>query len=82
MKLVPEHVEGARGMLGLTIEDLAKAAGVGEATLRNFVSHRRVPHDSTLQKIQEALERRGIEFTNGDNPGVRLVRDKATIPTR
>jgi hypothetical protein len=26
----------------------------------------------TLRKIQSALEKAGVEFTNGDEPGVRL----------
>ena len=69
-------------MCRVTLEDLAEASGVHEQTLRNFEALRTVPHASTLQKIQDALERRGIEFTNGNSPGVRLVREKATVPTR
>jgi hypothetical protein len=30
-------------------------------------------HAATLRKIQAALEARGIEFTNGKSPGVRLI---------
>jgi hypothetical protein len=33
--------------------------------------------ESTRLKVQSALEKLGIEFTNGDTPGVRLVKLKA-----
>ncbi len=41
-------------------------------TIRRFERGDQRPYQSTLAKIREALERRGIEFTNGDSPGVRL----------
>jgi hypothetical protein len=28
---------------------------------------------ATLRKLQTALEARGVEFTNGKSPGVRLI---------
>jgi hypothetical protein len=36
-----------------------------------------VPSADTLAKIQSELERRGIEFSNGDGIGVRLNHRKA-----
>ena len=35
------------------------------------------PQRANLEKIQAELERRGIEFTNGDGIGVRLNFQKA-----
>lgn len=32
--------------------------------------------DETREKIQRALEKAGIEFTNGDAPGVRLKKKR------
>jgi transcriptional regulator with XRE-family HTH domain len=61
-------------------EQLAKAAGVGLMTIAMFELGKRIPHDRTLEKLKDALERRGIVFTNGDKPSVTLDRSKATIP--
>lgn len=80
MKLVAAHVAGARGMLKMSQKDLAEAAGVGESTIKDFETGKRLPRPESLQRIQEALERRGIEFSNGDEPGVKLRPSKAIIP--
>lgn len=76
MKIRPEHVKGARGMLGLSQAELADAAGVSENTIRFFESGKNIPKEDTLWRIQAALERMGIEFMNGDSPGVRLRPEK------
>jgi len=34
------------------------------------------PRASTAQAIKNALEASGVEFTNGDAPGVRLAKPK------
>lgn len=67
-------------MLNMTQGDLARAAGVDENTVQFFESGRTVPREDTLRRIQEALERRGVEFSNGDAPGVKLRPEKAIIP--
>lgn len=82
MKLVPAHVAGARGMLKMSRADLAAAAGVAEKTIWNFEEGARVPHDDTLLKIQEALERRGIVFHNGGKPTVTLDPERAIVPAK
>ena len=68
----PEQCRGARAMLNLKREDLASASQVGHSTLFDFESGRRQPHPRTLAAIRAALEAAGVEFTNGDGPGVRL----------
>ena len=68
-----EQCLGARAMLRLTRDDLAKAAEVAVATLADFEVGRRQPHPRTIAAIRAALEAGGIEFTNGEAPGVRLV---------
>lgn len=80
MKLIPKHTKAARGMLGMTQADLARAAGVDENTIQFFESGRTVPREETLLKIQEALERRGIILTNGDKPSVTFDPAKVSIP--
>lgn len=77
MKVSGRQISAARDLLGLTQVELAKAAGVGESTVLNFELGKLEPHQRNLEKIQTELERRGIEFTNGDGIGVRLNNAKA-----
>ena len=63
-------------MLNWSAADLAKASGVGPATIRRYEMQVGIPtgNTSTMLSIQSALENAGIEFT-GDplvNPGVTL----------
>jgi DNA-binding XRE family transcriptional regulator len=74
------HISAARDLLKMTQDDLAAAAGVSKDTIWNIENHRTVPRKGSLEKIREALERRGIEFTNGNSPGVKLRPEKAIIP--
>jgi transcriptional regulator with XRE-family HTH domain len=80
MTLTGPHVTAARGLLRLTQAQLASASGVSEQTINGFERGKTTPHDATLSAIREALERRGIEFYNGGEPGVRLRPSKAIIP--
>ena len=77
MKISGRQISAARDLLGLTQIELAKAAGVGESTILNFELGKLEPHQKNRDKIQVELERRGIEFTNGDGIGVRLNNAKA-----
>ena len=72
MKLTGTHVAAAREMLKINQNELATIAGVGLQTIVRFETGAVEPHASNLEKIQSELERRGIEFTNGDGIGVRL----------
>ena len=63
-------------MLNWSAADLAKASGVGPATIRRYEMQVGIPagNTSTMLSIQSAMENAGIEFT-GDplvNPGVTL----------
>ena len=75
------QVTAARDLLNhMTQEELSRAAGVSRRAIVQFEAGNAVPQSSTLEKIQSALEARGIVFTNGDKPGVILDRSKAVIP--
>lgn len=80
IQLTARHVMGARGLLKMSQDDLASASGVNARTIRDFENGNHQLRDKNLEAIREAFELRGVEFTNGDNPGVRLVADKAVIP--
>ena len=71
------QIKAGRSMLNWNAVDLAKASGVGPATIRRYEMQEGIPagNTSTLVSIQSALEQAGIEFT-GDplvNPGVTLI---------
>jgi transcriptional regulator with XRE-family HTH domain len=67
----------ARAALQLGVRDVAGAAGVSPTTLASFENGKSTPHPRTIAAIRAALEAAGVEFTNGDAPGVRLRRDTA-----
>ncbi len=84
MKISGAQIAAARELLRITQAELAAASGVGERTLGKFEGDESVPKDAIVEKIRHELERRGIEFTNGDSPptkgegtGVRLNYEKA-----
>ena len=63
-------------MLNWSAADLAKASGVGPATIRRYEMQEGFPtgSTSTMLSIQSAMENAGIQFA-GDpllNPGVTL----------
>ncbi|WP_090018254.1 helix-turn-helix domain-containing protein [Limimonas halophila] len=70
--ITPEQCRAARGLLKWTQPQLARMARVSKDTVRHFESGRQEAHPSTLTVIQQAFEAHGVEFTNGDAPGVRL----------
>jgi len=70
--MTPAQLRAARGLLGWTQDKLCEAAQVSGPTVRNFENGKITPHRATLAMMQQALEKAGIVFTNGDEPGVKL----------
>ncbi len=69
------QIRAARALLGLRQDELAKAAKIGLATLQRIEQADGVvqANFSTVLKIQGALEKAGIEFTDDDGMvGVRV----------
>ena len=64
----------ARGLLDWTQQELADAARIGVATLRQFEGEGAETRQATLAVLKWALESAGVEFIdeNGGGPGVRL----------
>lgn len=77
MKISGAHVSAARDLLKITQEELALLTDVSRLTILRFEAGEGEPQRANLEKIQTELERRGIEFTNGDGIGVRLNFEKA-----
>ena len=68
----PAQVRMARAALNWSPGDLAKAAGVHRNTVSNFETEKYADDPGKLAGIRSALEAAGVEFTNGDAPGVRI----------
>jgi ribosome-binding protein aMBF1 (putative translation factor) len=62
----------ARAALGWGIRDLAARANFSATTVTRFENGLSEPNKLTLLAMQRALEDGGVEFMNGEQPGVRL----------
>lgn len=67
-------LKAARVALGMDQADLAADAGLTRVTISNLEAGHRPTSDDTRERVQLALEARGIEFTNGDRPGFNMPR--------
>jgi transcriptional regulator with XRE-family HTH domain len=72
MILLPVQCRMARAAVGLGIRELAAAAKVSVDTVARFERGEELK-ERTIEALQRALEAAGVEFTNGDQPGVRLT---------
>jgi len=72
IKLTSPQLRGARAMLNWTVRDLASRTDVHRNTISAFENGKTEPNSATLQVLRRALEAAGVEFTNGEQPGVRL----------
>src|ERR1700751_253965 len=76
MIFLPLQCRMARAALGLGVRELAVAAKVSVDTVARFERGDELK-ERTIDALQRALEAAGVEFTNGDKPGVRLTRAAA-----
>ena len=67
----------ARAAVGWGVRELAKKAGVTANTVTR-IENGADAKQSTMDRLQRALEAAGVEFTNGNRPGVRLIETPAT----
>ncbi len=72
--LTSEQIRAARALLRWEQKNLAAAAGVSVETIKRLEKKpgRVSAYVQTVDAIREALETAGVEFLNGDAPGVRL----------
>jgi hypothetical protein len=78
-KISSAQLRAARALLRWSALDLANASKVGVATIRRAeVAKGEIPVTLANEAaLRQALEAAGVEFTNGERPGVRLT---ATAP--
>jgi hypothetical protein len=75
-KLIGAQIRAARGLLKRSAVDLARASALGVNTVRRAETAD-IETSLTVANelaIRRAFEAAGIEFTNGDQPGLRLTR--------
>jgi transcriptional regulator with XRE-family HTH domain len=63
----PEQCRAARGWLGWTQQELARRAGVGLSTVRDFEKGERKPIANNLAAIRRAIESAGVELRFDEN---------------
>jgi transcriptional regulator with XRE-family HTH domain len=74
MELTAAQCRAARGLIGWSQQQLATASKVAKPTIANFEAGKSTPYERTAKDLVAALEAAGVEFTNGNRPGVRLTR--------
>ncbi len=58
------------------MRDLAEKSGVHRNTIRKMEADE-AKHGPTISAVVQALEKAGVVFTNGDEPGVKLKKKKS-----
>jgi transcriptional regulator with XRE-family HTH domain len=76
MAVTSAQVRMARAALNWTVRDLAEASGLHRNTINNIEVGRYAGDPKTLAIIEKILTKAGVEFTNGDQPGVRLRKSR------
>src|SRR5271169_3278924 len=69
----------ARAAVGWGVRELAEKAGVTANTVTR-IENGADAKQSTMDALQRALEAAGVEFTNGEQPGVRMTKAAAAHP--
>lgn len=78
-KISIRQIKAARELLGWTQDKLAAASDVSIPTVARLEAEddgQLGGRAETREKIRRALEKVGIEFTNGDGLGVRLKKKR------
>lgn len=70
------QIRAARALLGWSQPALANAAGLSGPTIARFETGGAKVSDAAVAKMAAALEAGGVDFTNGDEPGVKLRKRK------
>jgi transcriptional regulator with XRE-family HTH domain len=75
-KMIRGQWQAARALIGWSQSDLAEKVGVASLTIKRLEGGQTVS-DDIRTRARAALEAGGVEFTNGDQPGVRMRNPKS-----
>ena len=72
--LTGRQLAAARTLVGLSQAQLAEEANISVSTLKRMEAcqGKVSGYLNNILAVKEALEDHGIDFTNGDSPGIRL----------
>jgi hypothetical protein len=70
--MIAAQCRAGRGLINMTVKDLARAQVATDTIVRLENGAELKPR--TVAALRQALETAGVEFTNGDEPGVKLRR--------
>ncbi len=79
--LTPEANRAARAMLKWSVRDLAENAGIAFSTVHRFETTGSAT-ERTKEKIKAAYAANGVEITNGDYTGVRLLLNRSEAASK
>ena len=76
--MTSDQIRAARALVRWSVRELAEKADLSLPTIQRLEAAEGIPSTSvkTLMSIKAALEKAGVEFTDGDTPGVRLTKRK------
>jgi transcriptional regulator with XRE-family HTH domain len=76
--MTSEQIRAARMLLRWEQKDLAKCSKLSLPTIKRIETQRGVvsANAATIAAIERAFLDSGVEFTNGNSPGVRLHRPR------
>lgn len=72
MKISGRQLAAARSLLNWSQDQLAAAAEVSHLTILHWENEHHSPRQATVDRVVQVIEDRGVEFTNGGQPGVRF----------
>lgn len=80
--VTPAQIRGARGILNLSYEEVARRAGISPTTIRRLEDERLSiqSRPDTLRAVKSVLEEAGVEFLNFPNGGAPGVCPAARNP--
>jgi predicted transcriptional regulator len=83
-EMTPSQCRGARGLVGWTQDDLAKASDVNDETVRSFETEQVTPRRASFSEMRTAFENAGVVFIDedGQGPGVAMKNSNLSAQCR
>jgi transcriptional regulator with XRE-family HTH domain len=75
--ITPAQSRMARGALSISMKELSELSGISLATIHKYETAKVISNLATVDTLQRAFERAGVEFISGEGgrgEGVRLRR--------